>query len=415
MGKAKPIHHTGLKRPGAETTLKAILLLFSSFGAALATFALQLIFSRLLDSDSFGKIAFANSITIIIGTFACSGICGLLLRRSSITPESHIENLEIGLKGITIVCVIAYILCSTILTANEIGIAYSAILSISIFSLSAQTLLTVQGQIKNSPIQIAASQVSLPALRATASTVLFTITPSFSAAVYLTGIVSALSTILYRYGLNKSRPHKRARIDLAKTKEFLSSSFKYSLNGSINIAQLQLSTAIMGTLHGLTYAGYMAICNTILTAIYIAPNTIFSTYLQKRYHTLRPDEQFTPLKHAALSFTAGVLIAIPLYFFAQSIINLLFGTQYQEAANIFKVMCLAIPIRFLITSIGAAILSESVVKYKILAAGLGLIIQVFLFISLSSMGSTGIGISVIVSEIIVATLYLTIYMKPLTK
>jgi O-antigen/teichoic acid export membrane protein len=171
----------------------------------------------------------------------------------------------------------------------------------------------------------------------------------------------------------------------------------------------------MGTLHGLTYAGYMAICNTILTAIYIAPNTIFSTYLQKRYHTLRPDEQFTPLKHAALSFTAGVLIAIPLYFFAQSIINLLFGTQYQEAANIFKVMCLAIPIRFLITSIGAAILSESVVKYKILAAGLGLIIQVFLFISLSSMGSTGIGISVIVSEIIVATLYLTIYMKPLTK
>lgn len=391
--------------------MKAILLLSSSFGAALATFALQLIFSRLLDSDSFGKIAFANSITIIIGTFACSGISGLLLRRSSITPENHGDNLETGLRGITIVCVAAYILCTTILTANEVGLVYSAILSVSIFSLSAQTLLTVQGQIKNYPFQIAASQVSLPALRATASTALFAITPSFTAAVYLTGIVSTISTILYRYGLNRTRPNKSSLIDLTKIKEFLTSSLKYSINGSINIAQLQLSTAIMGTLHGLTYAGYMAICNTILTAIYIAPNTIFSTYLQKRYHTLQPGERSIPLKHAAISFAAGLLISIPLYVCAERLINLLFGSQYQEAIGIFKVMCLAIPIRFLITSIGAAILSESLVKQKILAAGLGLIIQVLLFISLSSLGSTGIGISIIASEIIVAILYLTIYMK----
>ena len=299
--------------------------------------------------------------------------------------------------------------------ANELGIIFSAILSISVFSLSSQSLLTAHGQIKNSPLQIATSQFSLPALRAAASTTLFAITPSFTAAVYLTGFVSLLGSILYRRELNKSRHNKNKNIDPEKIKEFLSSSLKYSINGSINIAQLQLSTAIMGTLHGLTYAGYMAICNTILTAIYIAPNTIFSTYLQKRYHTLQLHEYSTPLKHGAMSFAAGALISVPLYAFAETFINLLFGSQYQEAINIFKAMCLAIPIRFFITCIGTAILSERLVKLKIFAAGVGLIIQILLFITLSSFGSIGIGIgigiSVIISEIIVALLYLIIYLK----
>ncbi|MNF36669.1 hypothetical protein D3C85_807670 [compost metagenome] len=295
--------------------------------------------------------------------------------------------------------------------ANELGIIFSAILSISIFSLSSQSLLTAQGQIKNSPLQIATSQFSLPALRAATSTTLFAITPSFTAAVYLTGLVSFLGSIIYRHELNKSRHNKNKKIDPAKIKEFLSSSLKYSINGSINIAQLQLSTAIMGALHGLTYAGYMAICNTILTAIYIAPNTIFSTYLQKRYHTLQLHEFSTPLKHGAMSFAAGALISAILYVCAETFISLLFGSQYQEATNIFKAMCLAIPIRFFITCIGTAILSEKLVKLKIFAAGIGLIIQILLFIILSSFGSIGIGISVITSEIIVALLYLIIYLK----
>ncbi|WLI15622.1 oligosaccharide flippase family protein [Pseudomonas sp. FP603] len=70
--------------------------MISSFGAAGATFLLQVILSRTLDAASFGLISFSNAITITLGALAFSGINSLLLRRVSRSPSEYTGYMQIA-------------------------------------------------------------------------------------------------------------------------------------------------------------------------------------------------------------------------------------------------------------------------------------------------------------------------------
>ncbi|NWL79050.1 teichoic acid transporter [Pseudomonas taiwanensis] len=396
--------------------MKAILTLIASFGAAFATFILQVILSRNLEPQDFGLLALANSITIIIGTFSSSGISSLLLRRASISPAESYELVKTAIASTLFISSISYLTCSLTLIFYGIPLTYSVILSTAIFALSAQSILTTLGQIKNSAKTIAISQTTLPSMRATLASALLFSPAGVAVAAALIGAANLASMALYIFSIRKmpisNESVKRAPSGML---EYIKSSLKYSVNGSINMAQIQLSTTLIGSIHGVQAAGHMAICNTLTAALYIAPNTIFGTYLQKRFHTLSNAEKKKPITLSLVSFFAGLLASALIYMASDPIVTLLFGAQYQQAIDLLRAVCPAIPVRFFITGIGAAILSEELVKKKISASAFGLFAQAALIVSLYKYGAYGIGASILIGELLTASLYIKIYRKTFAK
>lgn len=388
--------------------MKVVLLLASTLFAALTAFSLQLVLSRALIPEDFGKVAFANSTSLILGTFAASGIASLLVRRSSVDPSGYIRHLEAAVGSSIYYVLLASTICVVVLCISGIGPIEGLFVATAIVALSHQAILTGQNQYQGNVKGTAVSQITLPGIRLFMSLGLYFIDRNFFTAVALIGGANLICTVIYRLKINKERA--RAVIDSSK-KEFLVSSFRYSINGVINIAQLQLSIGVLGILNGLAYAGYLSICNTILTSVYILPNTIFNIHLLKKYHVLGNNNRKMQLKLAAFSMLAGLLIAIAVYITCDFFIIRIFGAGYAESAKILEIACWSIPLRFFSTGIGATLLSEELITPKLLVALSGLVVQIGLFFLIKNLGSEDIGLSLVVSELVVALGYISIFMK----
>lgn len=388
--------------------MRAVLLLVSTFFAALTTFTLQLVLSRTLMPEDFGKVAFANSTSLILGTFAASGIASLLVRRSSVNPKNYGVYLEAAVKSSAYYVLLTSAVCILVLYFNGISLVEGVFVVTAIIALSQQAILTGQSQYNGSVTSTAVSQITLPGVRLFMSLGLFLISSNFFVAIVLVGLANIICTVIYRLRINKERSDELVE---GARKEFLLSSIRYSVNGTINIAQLQLSIGVLGMLSGLTYAGYLSICNTILSSVYILPNTIFNIHLLKKYHVLGNDSRGIQLKFAVVSMLVGLVIAIAAYFTCRFFIVFIFGEYYAESAKILEVACWSIPLRFFSTGIGATLLSEELIVPKLLVALSGLVVQVGLMIFMRDLGADGIGLSIVVSEFVVALGYISIFMK----
>lgn len=387
--------------------MKAIQLLISSFGAAGATFLLQVILSRTLDAASFGLISFSNAITITLGALAFSGINSLLLRRVSRSPSEYIGYMQIAYVCLLINTLGAYAISMALLYWAGIDLLESVLLATGVVALSSQAIVITQGQLKSSPLRISFGQVVVPLSRILlVAAIFYSLSPSFTIAAIALGTANIFCLMLCVALI--TRHGKAAGL---KIQGFLKDSVKYSLNGALNIAQLQIPISLLGVIYGSTYSGYLAICNTLLTALYIAPNTVFNTYLIKKYHALSSTEKSTPIKHSLYSFAAGAVFAAGLSFYSRELIHLLFGGEYDYAAQVLQIAALSIPFRFFATPFGAALLSEEWVSKKILVASVGMALQVGLFVLLMQFEAKGIGASIVASEFFIAVSYYILYRK----
>ncbi len=387
--------------------LKAIQLLISSFGAAGATFLLQVILSRALDAASFGLVSFSNAITITLGALAFSGVNGLLLRRVSRAPGEYVHYMQVAYVCLLINTLVAYAVSVALLVGAGIDSVAAMALATGVAALSAQSIIITQGQLKSHALRISAGQVCVPLLRIMCvAAVFYALTPNLMSAAVALAIANLFCAVL---GLVLITRHgKPAAIHI---RGFLGGTVKYALNGALNIAQLQIPISLLGLIYGSTYSGYLAICNTLLTALYIAPNTLFNTYLIKTYHGLSSEERYLPIKHALYSFGAGALCALGLSLYSHELVRWVFGGEYAFAAQVLHVAALSIAFRFFATPLGAALLSEEWISKKVIVASAGVALQVVLFVLLMPFEAEGIGASIVASEFFIAVSYYILYRK----
>lgn len=391
-------------------SLKAIQLLISSFGAAGATFLLQVMLSRALDAPSFGFVSFSNAITITLGALAFSGVNSLLLRRVSKAPGEYAEYMQVAYACLLINTLAAFAVSVALLYGAGIDIFAALALATGVAALSAQSIVITQGQLKSSSLRISLGQVVVPISRIIVIAVIFySVTPSLMSAAAALGVANVFCAMLFFVLITRYENNA-----VLKVRGFLRDSIKYSLNGALNIAQLQIPISLLGLIHGSTYAGYLAICNTLLTALYIAPNTVFNTYLIKTYHALSTAEKSMPIKHALYSFGAGVILAICLSVYSHGLVGLVFGGEYIFAAQVLQIASLSIAFRFFATPLGAALLSEDWVSKKIVVTSVGVALQVGLFVLLMPFEAKGIGASIVISEFFIAVSYYILYRKSIS-
>lgn len=390
--------------------MKAIQLLISSFGAAGATFLLQVILSRALEASSFGLVSFSNAITITLAALAFSGVNSLVLRRVSRAPGEYEQYMQVAYVCLLINTLVAFAVSFTLLYSAGIPVFAAVALATGVAALSAQSIVITQGQLKSSPLRMSLGQVVVPLSRIICVAAFFhSMTPSLMSAAAALGVANIFCAVLCLMLI--TRHAKNAAL---KVREFLKGSIKYSLNGALNIAQLQIPISLLGVIYGSTYSGYLAICNTLLTALYIAPNTLFNTYLIKTYHALSGAERSIPIKHAMYSFGTGVIVAICLSVYSDDVVRGVFGVEYAFAAQVLQIAALSIAFRFFATPLGAALLSEEWVSKKVIVSSVGVALQVGLFVLLMPFEAYGIGASIVVSEFFIAVSYYILYRKSMS-
>lgn len=387
--------------------MKLIALLFSSFGAAFFTFLLQILLSRGLTSEEYGAIAYANALTVIVGTFCATGVSGLYLRHSIIAPDESSGIAFLASKSLRAISSIGYITCLALLYFSKAPLSHSILLSTAVLQISYQALATAHAQAAKRTESVSKIQMLPPLSRALLSSIAILFWASIDTAILALALANAISFIYFQKTILKTpqkRPINNSALGWSK------GTLKYSINGTFNVAQLQATTAALGLVLDAKSASYAAICSALLTAVYIAPNTIFSLYLLPKYHQNQGSQNASVHINALLSLLAGALICFLLRGYGNHLIDLLFGSEYSTATKLLSILAFCIPFRFYSTAIGCALLDEQSIKLKILASGAGLVVQVAFFIALYRYGIRGFAYSAVASEALIAALYLSIFL-----
>jgi O-antigen/teichoic acid export membrane protein len=397
--------------------MKIIRLLSSSFGAAIASLAIQLVLSHGLDRHDFGLYSTIASVLVIGAPFASTGINGLLLRRASINPSQAFQLIEIAVRSHFVLTAVFFIFTVVGFYFHGVSPILVGLLATYYIGFSAQGLMTTIFQINGDSRKVANVQAAFPFGRlifvACAVPLTHSVMHVAGALAFANVCVGFLFFLMAGSALQKYRRELRCfdtRLKVVLPSIF--SGFPYAINGTMNVAQIQIVVALSAAYLGVEVAANFAVANTILTSAYIIPNVVFGLYFLPKYHRLQAggDLGKTPVVHGAVSCLVGFVVALAIFVLSPRMIPLLFSDKYSAAISIINVLILAIPFRFFSTAIGATLLSESKVKFKVFISVVAVALQVCYSVALGGdVSSNGIAIVVVASEIFVTVMYMIAY------
>lgn len=150
-----------------------------------------------------------------------------------------------------------------------------------------------------------------------------------------------------------------------------SQAWAYGVYAALYPVFFQISTILLKYLASDAQAGLYSIGLAVMTAIYLIPATIYQKFLLAKLHRWAA--------HDAPKFWAvyrqgnigmlllGLLVSAGLVACAPWVVPLVFGPRYQGVVAILLILALCPPIRFLSTAMGAALLTENHMRFRVYA------------------------------------------------
>lgn len=389
---------------------KILRLLASTFGAAGAAFLLQVVLARILSIDEYGEYASINSLIAMVAPLACAGIGGFLLRKASVNPREIFSLTSAAASSLFFSSAIAVAATVVVLSSGGLNPVVVFALATMYWALATQALLTVQSQLQSKSFLLASAQIVQPVIRLLLVLlvgVYFSTLVDIALALALANVTSAVVYYVVSVKLGA-----RFMLQVRAIGATIFGSIPYSVNAAINVAQIQMSVTFAAVLFGHKEAAVFSAAITLLNAVYILPNTIFSLHLLPSYHKLDISRDF--LRFVKASFAAiavGVVIALALSATANLIITTFFGAKFGDSVRMLQIIMWAVPFRFYSTSIGAALLTERLVGWKVASSGLGLVVQLCVFYAAGHLGIDWLAYAVVIGELVIAIAYTIVFVS----
>jgi O-antigen/teichoic acid export membrane protein len=173
----------------------------------------------------------------------------------------------------------------------------------------------------------------------------------------------------------------------------------------------QISTVLLKYLDGNVEAGIFGIALAVMTAIYLIPATLYQKFLLSKLHRWAVHDKpkfWLVYRHGNLAMLiSGVLLAAVVVLVAPWMVPLAFGERYRAVVPVVLVLAACIPIRFLSTGVGSALLNEHHMRYRVFAMGLSAAVVIVLnLILIPAHHEVGAAAATVVGE---AVLLLTMY------
>ncbi|MEO5830553.1 MAG: polysaccharide biosynthesis C-terminal domain-containing protein [Rhodanobacter sp.] len=190
-----------------------------------------------------------------------------------------------------------------------------------------------------------------------------------------------------------------------------SQAWAYGLAGVLYPIFFQISTVLLKYLDGNIEAGIFGIALAVMTAIYLIPATLYQKFLLSKLHRWAIHDKpkfWLVYRHGNIAMLiSGVLLGLMVVLVAPWIVPLVFGEKYRAVIPVLNVLAWCIPIRFLSTGVGSALLNERHMRYRVYVMGISAAVVVVLNLTwIPAHHEMGAAAATVVGE---AVLLLTMY------
>ncbi|HDS1509728.1 oligosaccharide flippase family protein [Stenotrophomonas maltophilia] len=191
----------------------------------------------------------------------------------------------------------------------------------------------------------------------------------------------------------------------------------YGADTLLYLAYFQCSNILLLYLAGDRDAGIYFAAFTIMNATYLLPTTLYTKFLLSKLHRWAHHDQTKLLRAlkagSASMLAAGTACGLAIWLASDFIINVLYGSRFQDAKPVLVTLAICAPIRFVSTSIGAILTTGSQMRMRVtikaLCAALCVALNVLL---IPGHGATGAAVATLGTEIGLLLLFsIAIYVR----
>ena len=397
---------------------KAAIVFFGTFLAAFLGFIIQIILARNLSVVEYGifnaQITFLNFLSPCIGL----GLSAYWLKIYGEDRESAKEWMPISLKliMITSILIIIFIIINAI-NRETLPFGIALVLALYCFGQSVVELVGAKFQTEFDYNRFTISQTMPHLIRLILVLVLVFLNQqnliNFIVAYSLSGliIVAFWGPSLYKFLLQKpldSRLEKKELVFL------IHNTFPFWMAGFLYLTYVQSCVLILTYISGPEETGYYSSAFFILSAIYLFPSVLYQKLLLPKLHNWAYHDKNKLLKvyyiGNKLMLVLGVIFSLILYFLSEFIVLNLYGEKYRETIKVLEILCLAIPFKFISSSVGAFLSTRGFMNTKVKIMIFVSIFNVIMnFVLISFYSLKGAAIVTVLTEIIMMIFLLTVF------
>lgn len=338
--------------------------------------------ARYLGPEQFGLFSYVLAFTAIFGGIAKLGLDGILLRELINSPKKR--DIYLGtafwLKVAGAFLVMVLMAAILPLTSNDIttntfifiiatGFIFQSFEVVE-FYFQSQVLAKIVSICK--VIQLALSSViKIYLVLSQAELIYFVLVTAFDA---LSLAVSYF--VAFRMRQNVAF-YKSFNFSIGK--KLLKDSWPMIFTGVVLMVQARIDQVMLKEIQGSTEVGYYSVAMRLIEVAAFLPIALKSSLFPAIQSAKKHSEDLYKdrlLNFYRLNFVIFLVLAIPIFLFAEDIVILLFGDTYQPAG----VLLALLSIRLLFTNMGVArgayLLTENLMKYSLITMVVGTIVNV---------------------------------------
>lgn len=195
-----------------------------------------------------------------------------------------------------------------------------------------------------------------------------------------------------------------------RLREVAAQSWPFGFAAIFHLIYFQSNIIILKYLSGDEAAGMYNVAFTVMMAVYLLPSVIYQKFLIAKIHRWanHDKEKFRRYYRLGNMAMAGTGVAAMLFvgLLAPLIIGVLFGDRYGQAVIVLQILSLAIPFRFVASSVGSTMLAKGNIERKSILMGVTAAINLALnFAVIPTYGIIGSAWATVATEIVLLILY----------
>lgn len=182
-----------------------------------------------------------------------------------------------------------------------------------------------------------------------------------------------------------------------------SQAWAYGMAALLYPVFFQASTVLLKYLGSNAQAGHYGVALAVMMAVYLFPSTVYQKFLLSRLHRWAVHDKPRFRRVYRLGnlgmLGMGVMVGLALAVAAPWLVPLAFGPKFGDVAGLLMILSLCVPLRFLSTAVGSALLTENHMRYRVVAMLLATLVAVLLNIwAIPRYGAAGSAWATVVAE-----------------
>jgi O-antigen/teichoic acid export membrane protein len=380
----------------AATTIS--MLSAATFAGAVMAFLTQTLLARKMGPQAYGLFASSLATVTMCAPLAGFGLTQFLMKAYGVEGWSANRWLPTAMRFIRVTSVVAVglIVAWALIGAPHNGTRFALlVLWPVVLGVLAIDLTSNRCRLEDRHRTMALWQMAIPGSRLLVAIALLLVphlTGSFVALSYCA--ISVLVAMSAWPGVRQMlhgdfdlhghgpRPVQSVPLPAPRIDELWSQAWAYGVNAALYPVFFQISTILLKYQASDAQAGLYSIGLAVMTAIYLIPATIYQKFLLAKLHRWAAHDapKFWAVYHqgSIAMLLLGLAVSVGLVVCAPWVVPLVFGPRYHGVVAILMILAFCPPIRFLSTAIGAALLTENHMRFRVYAMAVATLVAIVL-------------------------------------